>query len=42
MDPAPASDPAILVTDPQDINNFLKGHLNKFSKIKSHKEATKQ
>jgi hypothetical protein len=50
MDPAPDADPdpAIFVSDLQDINKkffayyFLKVHLNHFSKIKSHKEVTKQ
>jgi hypothetical protein len=48
MDPDAAPDPAILVSDLQDVNKsffayyFLKRHLHQFSKIKSHKEVTKQ
>jgi hypothetical protein len=39
MDPDADPDPAIFFTDLQD---FLKVHLHHFSKIKSHKEVTKQ
>jgi hypothetical protein len=52
MDPDPASDPAIFVLDLKDVKKnsfskfsayyFLKVHLRHFSKIKSHKEVTKQ
>jgi hypothetical protein len=55
MDPDPAPDPAIFVSDLQDGNKkfffpkffcllLIEGtvHLHKFSKIKSHKEVTKQ
>jgi hypothetical protein len=49
-DPAQAPDPAVFVIDLQDANKklffsayyFLKVHLHHFSKIKSHKEVTKQ
>jgi hypothetical protein len=51
MDPATDTDPAIFVVfDLQDVPKkflgltpyFLKVHLHHFSKIKSHKEVTKQ
>jgi hypothetical protein len=53
MDPDPDPDPAIFVIDRQDANKklikkicsayyFLKVYLHHFSKIKSHKEVTKQ
>ncbi len=51
-DPDVYADPAIFISDLQDVNkkilsffayNFLKVvHLHHFSKIKSHKEVTKQ
>ncbi len=51
MDPDsdPDADPAIFVSDLQDVNKnnffayyFLKVHLHHFSKIKCHEEVTKQ
>jgi hypothetical protein len=53
MDPDADPDPAIFVTDLQGrqeqkkiskffANYFLKVHLHHFSKIKTHKEVTKQ
>jgi hypothetical protein len=46
MDPAPylAPDPAIFVIDLQDANAyfFLKVQVHHFSKMKSHKEVSKQ
>jgi hypothetical protein len=48
-DPDADPDPAIFVSDLQDVNKklffayyLLKVHLHHFSKIKSHKEVTKQ
>jgi hypothetical protein len=48
-DPVPAPEPAIFVSDLQDgklkqffAYCFLKLHLHHFSKIKGHKEVTKQ
>jgi hypothetical protein len=47
MNPDPDLDPAIFVSDLQDVNKnffanyFLKVHFHHFSKIKSHKEVTK-
>ncbi len=54
MDPDAYPDPAFFVSDLQDVNKifsflkslfayyFLRVHLHHFSKIKSHKEVTKQ
>jgi hypothetical protein len=54
MDPDPDADPALFVSDLQDVNKkllfflsffayyFLKVHLNDFSNTKSHKEVTKR
>jgi hypothetical protein len=47
MDPDADPDPAIFVSDLQDVKKFfayycLKVHLHHFSKIKVHKEVTKQ
>jgi hypothetical protein len=49
MDPDPGADPAIFVSDLQDVNKksffayyFLTVLLDHFSKIKSHRDVTKQ